>query len=134
MGHCLGDGGYDCLVGGEKIYDDSIWSLRRADGVSILTVRVQEHEVDYARGPHNHEPNRGAAMQLRHPVAGDSERSFQQFHIDEDTGITLVPDGRNFRLDRLPPTSRPPGRRRRRPGGPCRNSGGCARWSGISIA
>ena len=102
MGHCVGNGGYDNLVGGEEIWDDSIWSLRRADGTSILTVRVQDHDVDYARGPENHEPGRGASMQLSHLVAGYTARSPHPLLVDEDIGITLLMDGRTYRIDRLP--------------------------------
>ncbi|SFU92813.1 hypothetical protein SAMN02799631_03190 [Methylobacterium sp. 174MFSha1.1] len=102
MRHCVGDGDYDALVGGEDLADNSIWSLRRADGFSVLTVRVRCHVLDYARGYSNHGPGKGAAMQVQHLAAAFAAAG-HRFGVDEDTGIVLLDDGRSFRRDRLPP-------------------------------
>lgn len=102
MEHCVGDGGYDTLVGGEDLVDDSIWSLRTAAGRSVLTVRIWELELDYARGFANHGPGKGAALQVRH-LAKAFAAAGHRLRVDEDTGIVLLHDGRSFRRDRLPP-------------------------------
>lgn len=102
MDHCVGEGGYDKLVGGEDLTDDAIWSLRDRDGISILTVRISLGEVDYAKGPSNHEPGRGASMQVRHLVAA-FEAAGHPLDVCRGTGIVLLEDGRTFRHDRLPP-------------------------------
>jgi hypothetical protein len=102
MQHCVGDGDYDALVGGEELHDDAIWSLRRADGSSALTVRVRRGELDYARGFSNHGPGKGACLQVRHLAAAFAAAG-HSLAVDEDTGIVLLDDGRTFRRDRLPP-------------------------------
>jgi hypothetical protein len=101
MQHCVGDGGYDSLAGGEDMVDDSIWSLRRADGESVLTVRVQDCKLDYARGFSNRPPKKGACLQVRHLVAAFVAAG-RQLAVDESTGIVLLRDGQTFRRDRLP--------------------------------
>lgn len=103
MNHCVGDGTYDDLVGGENLNDEAIWSLRDRDGLSILTVRIQYGGLDYAKGPSNHQPGRGASMQVRHLVAAFKAAGFKLEVSAEETGIVLLEDGRTFRRDRLPP-------------------------------
>lgn len=106
MDHCVGEGGYDKLVGGEDLTDDSIWSLRDRGGMSILTVRIWIGEVDLAKGPSNHEPGRGASMQVRHLVAAFKAAGHALEVSEAQTDIVLLEDGRTFRRDRLPPEVR----------------------------
>jgi hypothetical protein len=103
MHHCVGDGGYDDLVGGEDLHDDAIWSLRDRDGLSILTVRIRHRELNYAKGPFNHAPGRGASMQVRHLVAAFKAAGRCLDVSTCETEIVLLEDGRTFRHDRLPP-------------------------------
>ncbi|KQT93309.1 hypothetical protein ASG60_08015 [Methylobacterium sp. Leaf469] len=103
MQHCVGDGGYDDLVGGEDLHDDAIWSLRDRDGLSILTVRIRHRELNYAKGPFNHAPGRGASMQVRHLVAAFKAVGRCLDVSTCETEIVLLEDGRTFRHDRLPP-------------------------------
>lgn len=102
MGHCIGNGGYDEYAGSEEMADDAIWSLRRPDGVSVLTAQVRYLELDYAKGPKNSDPGRFECLQVAHLVAGFKEAG-HALKVDEDTGIVLLEDGRTFQVDRLPP-------------------------------
>lgn len=106
MDHCVGDGNFDSLVGGEDLTDGSIWSLRRANGVSVLTVRIEDTfgpaNLNYARGYDNHAPGRGAALQVRHLVKA-FEAAGTKLHVCPSSRIVVVPDGRTFRDDRIPP-------------------------------
>ncbi|MBE7199648.1 MAG: hypothetical protein INR70_17850 [Parafilimonas terrae] len=102
MGHCVGDGDYDEYAGSEEMADDAIWSLRRPDGVSVLTVKVDDRQLNYAKGPMNSYPRRFAAMQVAHLVAGFKEAG-HEMKVNVDTEIVLLEDGRTFRVDRLPP-------------------------------
>ncbi len=102
MGHCVGNGGYDEHAGSEEMADNAIWSLRRPDGVSVLTTQIRYLELDYAKGPKNSAPGRFESLQVAHLVAGFKEAG-HALKVDEDTGIVLLEDGRTFRADRLPP-------------------------------
>ncbi|MGU3665627.1 hypothetical protein ACLBX9_15720 [Methylobacterium sp. A49B] len=102
MGHCVGDGDYDTAVGSEEMHDDAIWSLRRPDGVSVLTAEVEELWVMSAKGPRNSKVGRFEAMQVAHLVAAFKVAG-HALRVSEDTEITLLADGRTFRDDRLPP-------------------------------
>ena len=103
MKHCVGDGSYDELVGGEEVHDDAIWSLRGRNGLSVLTVRIRHRELNYAKGYSNHAPGKGAAMQVRHLVAAFKAAGHALEVSECETEIVLLPDGRTFRRDRLPP-------------------------------
>ncbi|MGN8096429.1 hypothetical protein [Methylobacterium sp. 22177] len=106
MGHCVGGGGYDLLAGSEDMADSAIWSLRRPDGISVLTVAVEalasEHRLSYAKGPKNSPPGRFEAMQVAH-LAAAFEDALHSFSVYEGTQIVLMEDGRSYREDRLPP-------------------------------
>jgi len=102
MDHCVGDGAYHRFVGGEEMTDDAIWALRRANGVSVLTVRIEGSHLNYARGFSNHPPGRGASLQVRHLIAA-FEAAGMSLTICPSTRIVAVPDGRTFRDDRIPP-------------------------------
>ncbi|MFC6790647.1 hypothetical protein ACFQE0_14125 [Methylobacterium komagatae] len=102
MGHCVGDGDYDTAVGSEEMHDDAIWSLRRPDGVSVLTAEVEELWVMSAKGPRNSKVGRFEAMQVAHLVAAFKVAG-HALRVSEDTEITLLADGRTFRDDRLSP-------------------------------
>lgn len=101
MGHCVGDGDYDTVVGSEELHDDAIWSLRRPDGVSVLTAQVEELWVQDAYGPRNSKVGRFEAMQVAHLVAAFKEAG-HALRVSEDTEIVLLEDGRTCRVDRLP--------------------------------
>ncbi|MCJ2038855.1 hypothetical protein MKK55_07790 [Methylobacterium sp. J-059] len=100
MSHCVGDGDYRYLCGGEEITDDAIWSLRDAEGASRLTVQITDNDIDSAKGPHNHDPGKHAAMQVRHLVSAFKAAGKDLICRTKD--IVLGPDGRTFRHDRVP--------------------------------
>lgn len=65
MGNCLDSQGYgQDLAGEEEMVSDGLWSLRKADGVSYLLVRIRLMSVEdggiaaisQALGPSNSQP------------------------------------------------------------------------------
>lgn len=102
MGHCVGDGDYEEYCGAEDLSDSAIWSLRRPDGISVLTVQIVADQVDTVKGYRNHPPGRGAALQFRHLVAA-WKAAGKSLVAWTGSGIVIAPDGRTFRRDRVPP-------------------------------
>ncbi len=101
MDHCVGDGAYDGLAGSEDLTDDTIWSLRDAEGTPRLTAEVIATRLVFAKGYRNHKPGKGAALQVRHLVAAFAAAG-AKLAVMPVSDIVLAPDGRTFRSDRVP--------------------------------
>jgi hypothetical protein len=107
MENCLRfDGECVELTGDEDLVSDSIWSLRKADGVSYMDVQVdtkgypKRADIDEARGPKNSQPAGWSIRQLRHLVIAFRVAG-AKLRIPETIALTGE-DGRTWRPDKAP--------------------------------
>lgn len=70
MDNCVGKGDYDEKVGEEEMLSKSIWSLRKASGISYVTLEIEHYRtfsVKSMRGQINHDPARGLGQAAAPP-------------------------------------------------------------------
>ena len=107
MGNCLDSQGYgQGTAGDEEMVSDAIWSLRKADGVSYLTVEVDVQyrrtsaSIDQAEGPMKSQPAAWSIRQLRHLVAAFRVAGCEMT-VPDNFALTDA-DGMTYRPDRAP--------------------------------
>jgi hypothetical protein len=105
MGNCLGGGSYDEKAGEEDMVSDAIWSLRKATGVSYLSLEVDgccgRWSVDEMLGPKNSQPLEWAVRQLRYLIAA-FKAAGAELQVSDRRAI-VTDDGQTYRPDRAPP-------------------------------